>query len=60
MRKFLTFEFLAIGRAASLIQQAIYVILEQAVALQNSVYVDIVELGRVLIVRQSASYSDEE
>lgn len=44
----------------SLIQQAVYVILEQAVAFQDSVYVDIVELGGIRVVRQSASYRDEK
>lgn len=56
----LTFELFAVGRAASLFQQAVYIVFEQTVARQNRFDVNIVILRRILLLCQNYRYDEEE
>lgn len=56
----LTFKLLAVGGAATLLQQAIYVVVEQTFAPENLIQVDVVVPGRVLLVCQGADHHGEE
>ena len=56
----LTLKLLAVGRATSDLQQAVYVVVEQTVAVQDRIQVDVVVFGRVLLVSQRADQHGEE